>query len=422
MVLLSKIAGLLEKLSYTHALYVLAILATSIILLFLIYPTTYNSDSSFYSIPAYHLAYDGTLSNEPCNRFGGERTYWQPPLWFVLEAMLYKAVGYSYLVVNLLPLLIFVAFIIIAWKIVPKNNRIAAFCLLISLSVVNTAITNRPDVLMGLFSLLIVFSASTIIIGIAAGLALSTHSIGIPLALFALAKVAMGNLKELPLFLVIIGAINLPFALYILEAPNEFVLQFLGNNTQRPTLAESAYNALSIIVFLPPTLLLLLDYKKISKEKIFALMLLMYFIIGCGALSRHFRYGIIIAPFILSAIDYNKKSLISLVILANICILAFGLLVDVHAALVSDSIYKCISEYNLLNANNELCLAAEYFILNPSAPCASQCKKSIEIPRHLKYSGPANYTSLVPICKIEKFDYRGFGLSNYSFVIAEKND
>ena len=160
------------------------LLAVIFIASYLLIPRTVQVDSVLYSIPGYNLAVHGQFTDAPLSFAESGKVYWQPPLWFFLEGITYKIIGYDFVKIHVLPLVITFAFVALMLFVVrkkyPRDNVkfLVALSILLCIVVVFRGTTNRPDILMGLFALILMISSNVFLLAIIAALSIETHVLG----------------------------------------------------------------------------------------------------------------------------------------------------------------------------------------------------------------------------------------------------
>jgi hypothetical protein len=421
----SKIADLLLS---KYALLLLLLLSFSTIFIFHFHPTYFNSDVSLYAGPSYNFYNTGELLNAPCFLEYYEKTHWQPPLWFVLTGLTTSLFEFSFFSIHILPLVFYLLFLILAYYFIPKEHKIVGLCLILSLSAVNAAITNRPDTLFACLILIIIFSKNIPLISILAGIVLYTHTIGIIIFFYAFFKVLVRkNINEIILFCVIVSIVTLPLLIYILTDFTSYYEQVILNNwvfqgqLSMPGVTKYLDNII-YFAYLPLILIVLTKIKEIKLETAFLLFLLIFFTFFTFNLYRYFRYGIIITPFLLFLLDFKEdKRIFAFIILLNIILLSYNLVMSV-SGLHGDSVNTCIDNFKEINKEKNICMTANSFIFQPdSEKCIfdDDCEYFMESESLLPYYNLTDKVEkITSICNITRNDG---SLNYYVFKKIESN-
>lgn len=420
-----KIADLLLS---KYALLLLLLLSFSTIFIFHFHPTYFSTDASLYAGPSYNFYNSGELLNGPCFLNYYEKTHWQPPLWFVLTGLITSLFEFSFFSIHILPLLFYLLFLILAYYFIPKEHKIAGLCLILSLSAVNAAITNRPDTLLACLILIIIFSKNIPLISLMAGIVLYTHTIGIIIFMYAFIKVLLRkNINEIFIFSVIVIVITLPLLIYILTDFTSYYEQVILNNWvfQGQLSMSGVIKYLDNIIYFIylPLLIILTKIKEIKLETAFLLFLLIFFTFFTFNLYRYFRYGIVITPFLLFLLDFKEdKRIFAFIILLNIILLSYNLVMSV-SGLQGDSVNTCIDNFKKINHEGSICITANSFIFQPdSKKCFfdDDCEYFLESESSLLYYDLTNQSveKITSICNITRNDGR---LSYYIFKKIESN-
>jgi hypothetical protein len=323
----SSAASLLDKISKDgrvagFALLLLLAQFAAISYIYISKPRDIFMDTSFFFAPAYNLAKYGVLTNSlrPDLTGFGSNTYWMPPLDFFLQSLLYRVFDPADtalrlvvpailpVILSLLGLWLLLEFLM---KLKPSGevSKLLLIAAILSPGFVYTAITNRPEALMGLIAIGMLVTASPLLLGLLCAMAISTHFAAALLVIYAAAKSYKS--KTLPVMLLSCCVFLLPYLWFMSLDPSGALTQILHNALSSGVKKEYLPTLFGLFKFFPiivPTLFY--GWKELKSRKIPGLEFLfgVFVFIATVPIGAESKYAIMAVPFLLYWIMKNHDS------------------------------------------------------------------------------------------------------------------
>ena len=444
----SGIASLVDKISKNRRLVGLALLIILIQFAAIAYLQTFKPrdiimDTSFFFAPAYNLAKYGVLTNSlrPDLTGFGSNTYWMPPLYFVLESLVYRIFDPTNptlrliapvilpIVLSLLGLWLLLDFLT---KIKPSGevSRLLILAAILSPGFIYTAITNRPEALMGLIAVAMLVVSSPVLLGLLSAAAISTHFAAALLVIYAVAK-SYKN-KNLVTMLVFCGIFLLPYLYFISLQPSSAIQQILDNGLSvgvQKAYLPSLFGLFKFFPMILPTLFY--GWKELKSKKIPGLEFLfgVFVFIAIVPMGAESKYAIMAVPFLLYWIMKNHDSqevrayLVSIIALN----LFFGFIAVGQEALSTGN------PTNIVNMTSTLppgtCFSFEYFYMlrdqviyfqNEMSPTTDFTYNTCKYVVAMKgFKEPACMIEQKTLIEVKPFLFAQLGFVDHSTVLYE---
>ncbi len=324
---LSGAASLLDKISKNRrvvgfALLLLLAQFAAISYIYISKPRDIIMDTSFFFAPAYNLAKFGVLTNSlrPDLTGFGSNTYWMPPLWFFLQSLVYRILDPTDptlrliiptllpVILSLLGLWLLLEFLM---KLKPSGevSKLLLIAAILSPGFIYTAITNRPEALMGAIAIGMLVTTSPLLLGLLCAMAISTHFAAALLVIYAAVKAYKS--KTLPVMLLSCGVFLLPYLYFVSLDPSGALTQILHSALSSGVKKEYLPTLFGLFKFFPmilPSLFFGAKAFQSKKSPGFEFFFGLFIFIATVPMGSSSKYAIMAVPFLLYSIMKNFES------------------------------------------------------------------------------------------------------------------